>query len=273
MWGTKTCSGGLGWAVQFGLSANSCVLHPKQRASNSTCCDGQRQHNLSEHLREKQEEPRRSCTAISLACPHGVSVLIPLGCRCCKLWLLVQLIMPHLPPLPNCGLLCTSAGIGLTANFFFDSTCNNFGLVAHLSSKSIPDLSIPAPKMVPQARGWLAALTLWNLHTPGITTDVSAEWLKEKCFNFTAFNRNIHYSTVYSAVNRIKPNATCKNDKFSLYLSLLQSYFVHNPFMANIYIIMIYYTTVWQHRHVSEMAPGEGKPNRPYCHPTADSLF
>lgn len=156
---------------------------------------------------------------------------------------------------------------------FFDSTCNNFGLVAHLSSKSIPDLSIPAPKMVPQARGWLAALTLWNLHTPGITTDVSAEWLKEKCFNFTAFNRNIHYSTVYSAVNRIKPNATCKNDKFPLYLSLLQSYFVHNPFMANIYIIMIYYTTVWQHRHVSEMAPGEGKPNRPYCHPTADSLF
>lgn len=111
------------------------------------------------------------------------------------------------------------------------------------------------------------------LHTPGITTDVSAEWLKEKCFNFTAFNRNIHYSTVYSAVNRIKPNATCKNDKFSLYLSLLQSYFVHNPFMANIYIIMIYYTTVWQHRHVSEMAPGEGKSNRPYCHPTADSLF
>lgn len=97
MWGTKTCSGGLGWAVQFGLSANSCVLHPKQRASNSTCCDGQRQHNLSEHLREKQEEPRRSCTAISLACPHGVSVLIPLGCRCCKLWLLVQLIMPLCP--------------------------------------------------------------------------------------------------------------------------------------------------------------------------------
>lgn len=79
-------------------SANSCVLHPKQRASDSTCCDGQRQHNLSEHLREKQEEPRRSCTAISLACPHGVSVLIPLGCRCCKLWLLVQLIMPHLVP-------------------------------------------------------------------------------------------------------------------------------------------------------------------------------
>lgn len=33
-----------------------------------------------------------------------------------------------------------------------------------------------------------------------------AEWFKEKCFNFTAINRNIHYSTVYSGVNRTKPN-------------------------------------------------------------------
>lgn len=77
-----------------------------------------------------------------------------------------------------------------------------------LQQQSIPDLQT-APKLASQAGGWLAALTLWNLHTPGITSNVSVEWWKVKCFNFTAINRNIHYSTVYSGVNRIKPNAAC----------------------------------------------------------------
>lgn len=42
--------------------------------------------------------------------------------------------------------------------------------------------------------------------------------------------------------------------------------------MASIYILMIYYTTMWQHRPMSKVAPVYGKPSRPYCHPTADSF-
>lgn len=45
----------------------------------------------------------------------------------------------------------------------------------------ITDLGTSPKKTLeaPQAGGLQAALTLWNLHIPGITTDVLAEWLKD----------------------------------------------------------------------------------------------
>lgn len=132
-------------------------------------------------------------------------------------WPSPQLIMlhqahsaPFSPLLPPVGYFVLLQVLEFLWLFFY-STCNNFGLVAQLSpgqQQSVTDLQT-APKMAPQAGGWLAALVLWNLPTPKITNDVAAEWLKEKCFHLTAINRNIHYSTVYSGVNRIKPNAAC----------------------------------------------------------------
>lgn len=47
------------------LWANSCVFHPQQRACDTTCCGSERCQNLNEQLREKQEKPRKSCSAIS----------------------------------------------------------------------------------------------------------------------------------------------------------------------------------------------------------------
>lgn len=63
--------------TQFGLHSPFPHLPPKQRACDSTCCDGQKQQNLNAHLREKQEEARKSCSAISTINYVTLSHLVP----------------------------------------------------------------------------------------------------------------------------------------------------------------------------------------------------
>lgn len=98
--------------------ANFCVFHPKQRASDTTCCGSQRHQNLSEPLREKQEEPRKSRSAIST-----INFAIP-----------CPLSAPLNSLLPPVGYFVLFQVLESLRNFFyFFPWLNSFGVVAQLS--------------------------------------------------------------------------------------------------------------------------------------------
>lgn len=81
--------------------ANSRVFHPKQRASDTTCCGSQRHQNPGEYLREKQEEPRKSCLIVLLHQAYSVP------------------FTPLLPPVGYFVLLQTFHFVLLPADIFF----------------------------------------------------------------------------------------------------------------------------------------------------------
>lgn len=179
----QACSGGVGWAVQFGFLEPIPVSSTPSKGPltpNAVAVKGTKTLvNTWGRNRRSTGNPAQPSAQLCYTRPT-LPYLVPFY----HLWVTL-----YFSRYWNPCRLC-----------FFYSNCKSFGLVAQLSpwqQQSITDLHT-APKMAPQAGGWLAALTLWNLHTPKIITDVSAEWWKEKCFNFTAINRNIHYSTVFT---------------------------------------------------------------------------
>lgn len=119
------------------LRANSCVFHPKQRASDTKCCGSQRHQNLSEHLREKRSTGSPAQPSAQLCYTRPT--------------------LPHLVPFYHLWVTLVLKRIGNPADCFFYSNCNSFGLVAQLSpwqQQSITDLQILQRWLLRVEHGW-----------------------------------------------------------------------------------------------------------------------